>query len=67
MLMMSIKYQNFMFKIFNKNASLKKMHKKHEQLLKKAYHLSKSNRMLSDQKYAEAEEVLNKIKEAEKK
>tara|TARA_S200000501_G_scaffold238267_1_gene223307 strand:- start:52 stop:222 length:171 start_codon:yes stop_codon:yes gene_type:complete len=56
-----------MFKIFKKISPLEKLYKKQEKLLKEAHRLSKSNRSLSDQKYFEAEEILKKIKEAEKK
>tara|TARA_A100001015_G_scaffold150504_1_gene166897 strand:- start:552 stop:722 length:171 start_codon:yes stop_codon:yes gene_type:complete len=56
-----------MFKFFKKTSPLEKLYKRQEQLLKEAHQLSKSNRSLSDQKYAEAEEILKKIKEAEGK
>ena len=56
-----------MFNIFKKTSPLQKLYKKHEQLLKNAHQLSTKNRSLSDQKYAEAEEILNKIKAAEGK
>ena len=56
-----------MFNFFKKTSPLQKLYKKQEQLLKEAHKLSKSNRSLSDQKYLEAEEVLNEIKALEKK
>lgn len=56
-----------MFNIFKKISPLQKLYKKQEQLLKEAHQLSKSNRSLSDQKYLEAEELLNEIKALEKK
>ena len=56
-----------MFNIFKKTSPLQKLYQKHEQLLKDAHQLSKTNRSLSDQKYAEAEEILNNIKAAESK
>ncbi len=56
-----------MLNIFKKTSPLQNLYKKHEQLLKNAHQLSKINRSLSDQKYAEAEEILNKIKAAEGK
>ena len=59
--------QNLMFNIFKKTSPLEKLYKKHEQLLQEAHQLSKTNRSLSDQKHAEAEETLNKIKAAENK
>ena len=51
-----------MFNIFKKASPLQKLYKKREKLLREAHQLSKSNRSLSDQKYLEAEELLNKIK-----
>ena len=63
----SIIIQNHMFNIFKKTSPLQKLYQKYEQLLKDAHQLSKTNRSLSDQKYAEAEEILNKIKAAESK
>ncbi len=56
-----------MFNIFKKASPLQKLYKKQELLLREAYQLSKSNRSLSDQKYHEAEELLNEIKALEKK
>ena len=55
-----------MFNIFKKSSPLQKLYKKQEKLLREAHALSKSNRSLSDQKYHEAEELLNEIKELEK-
>ena len=55
-----------MFNIFKKASPLQKLYSKQEKLLREAHQLSKSNRSLSDQKYHEAEELLNKIKELEK-
>ena len=55
-----------MFNIFKKASPLQKLYKKREKLLREAHQMSKSNRSLSDQKYLEAEELLNKIKELEK-
>ena len=55
-----------MFNIFKKASPLQKLYKKQEQILREAHQLSKTNRSLSDQKYHEAEELLNKIKELEK-
>ena len=56
-----------MFNIFKKASPLQKLYKKQKQLLREAHQLSKSNRSLSDQKYLEAEELLNEIKALEKK
>jgi uncharacterized protein Yka (UPF0111/DUF47 family) len=50
-----------MFGIFKKKSQLVVLQANYEQLMKSAYELSHSNRKLSDQKYAEAEEVSNQI------
>ena len=55
-----------MFNIFKKASPLQKLYKKREKILKEAHQLSKTNRSLSDQKYLEAEELLNKIRVLEK-
>lgn len=49
-----------MFGLFGNN-QLKKLQKKHQQLLKEAFDLSKIDRKKSDLKYAEAQEVENEI------
>ena len=54
-----------MLNIFKKTSPLQNLYKKHEQLLKNAHRLSKTNRSLSDPKYAEAEELLNQITAAQ--
>ena len=46
----SIIIQNHMFNIFKKTSPLQKLYQKHEQLLKDAHQLSKTNRSLSDQR-----------------
>ena len=50
-----------MFKLFNKGSKLSKLEKKHKRLLEESFKLSKVNRAASDQKAAEAEEVLRQI------
>jgi hypothetical protein len=50
-----------MFGLFKKKSQLELLQLNYEQLMKSAYELSHSNRMLSDQKYAEAEEVSRQI------
>ncbi len=45
-----------------KNNNEKKIQKKYNQLLKEAYQLSKVNRKLSDEKYAEAEKLISENK-----
>ena len=45
-----------MFRLFKKNP-LAALIKKHDKILEEAFLLSKTNRKLSDQKYAEAETI----------
>ncbi|WP_436515395.1 Lacal_2735 family protein [Ekhidna sp. To15] len=47
--------------IFSKKSPKEKLQKKYEKLMKESYDLSRSNRKASDQKVAEAEEVLKEI------
>jgi len=50
-----------MFKLFKKDPVVK-LQKKYDKLMEEAYKLSTINRKLSDEKYAEADKVLNRIK-----
>jgi hypothetical protein len=50
-----------MFGLFKKKSEVEKLEEKYQKLLQEAYALSTSNRTLSDQKTAEANEVLTKI------
>jgi len=50
-----------MFGLFKKDPVVK-LQKKYDKLMEEAYKLSTINRKLSDEKYAEADEVLNRIK-----
>ncbi len=50
-----------MFGFFKKKTKAEKLHDKYEKLIKESYDLSTVNRTLSDQKQAEAEEVLKEI------
>jgi len=50
-----------MFGLFKKKTKVELLEEKYEKLQKEAYNLSKSNRTLSDQKYAEADAVLKEI------
>jgi ribosomal protein L32 len=50
-----------MFGIFKKTSKTKKLYKRYRFLLEEAKTLSTSNRALSDQKYAEAQDVLREI------
>ncbi len=47
--------------IFSRKSPKEKLQKKYEKLMKESYNLSKSNRQASDQKVAEAEEVLKEM------
>lgn len=50
-----------MFRLFKKKSELDALCKQYEKLCKEAHRLSVINRMASDRKYAEAEEVAKKI------
>ena len=50
-----------MFGFFKKKTKVELLEDKYEKLQKEAFNLSKSNRTLSDQKYAEADAVLKEI------
>jgi len=52
-----------MFGLFKKKSEVEKLEEKYQKLLKEAYTLSTSNRTLSDQKTAEANEVLQQIEQ----
>jgi len=50
-----------MFDLFRKKSKVEILNSTYKKLQEEAYKLSTSNRAQSDQKYAEAEEVLKKI------
>ena len=50
-----------MFNFFKKKSPLEKLQAKYEKLQKEAFELSRTNRKLGDEKYAEAEAVLKEI------
>ena len=50
-----------MLGLFKKKSAQDKLREKYAQLLKEAHSLSSSNRKLSDQKVAEAEEVMKQL------
>lgn len=50
-----------MFSLFKKKTELDALCREYEKLCKEAHRLSAINRMASDKKYAEAEEVAKKI------
>lgn len=56
-----------MFGLFKKTSELDKLQKKYEKLMADWHKLSTTNRAASDEKYAEAEEVLKQIDELKAK
>ena len=52
-----------MFGLFKKKSDVDKLQEEYAKLMKDAFDLSKTNRTKSDEKTAEAEEVLKKIEE----
>ena len=52
-----------MFGLFKKKPEKEKLQKKHEQLLKESYELSKTNRKESDKKTYEADLIAKKIED----
>ncbi|MCX7744206.1 MAG: Lacal_2735 family protein [Flavobacteriales bacterium] len=50
-----------MFSMFKKKSELEKLQEKYKRLMEEAYKLSTSNRMASDAKYAEADEISKRI------
>lgn len=51
-----------MFGLFKKKSPVEKLQKRYNKLMEEGYKLSTVNRKLSDEKYAEADEVLKQIK-----
>lgn len=54
-----------MFSLFKKKSEKEKLNERYKKLLEEAYTLSTVNRRASDQKVAEAEEVLKKMEALE--
>lgn len=50
-----------MFGLFQKKSPEKKLQKQYEKLMSEAHKLSQVNRAAGDQKYAEAQQILEKI------
>jgi TRAP-type mannitol/chloroaromatic compound transport system substrate-binding protein len=50
-----------MFGIFKRKSKYEKLQKEYEKVLKEAFELSKIDRSKSDAKYAEANEILEKM------
>ncbi len=55
-----------MFNFFKKKSPLEKLQQQYEKLVKEAFVLSKTDRMASDAKQAEAAELLRKIEALQK-
>jgi hypothetical protein len=55
-----------MFNFFKKKSQIDILNDKYKKLQKEGYNLSTSNRMQSDLKYAEAQEILKEIEALEK-
>jgi len=55
----------YMFGIFKKKSEKQKLETEYKQLLEEAFMLSKTNRRASDEKQAEAEQILDRIKKLE--
>jgi hypothetical protein len=55
-----------MFRLFKKKSKLDILNEKYQKLQQEAFELSTSNRMQSDLKYAEAQELLKEIEQLEK-
>ena len=50
-----------MFKIFGKKSETEKLQRKYQKLMKEAFELSKVDRKASDEKYAAADKLMDKI------
>jgi predicted transcriptional regulator YdeE len=50
-----------MFNLFKKKSNVEKLQEKYEKLMKEWHQLSTTNRSKSDEKYAEAQKVLDEI------
>lgn len=55
-----------MFNLFKKKSELEKLEIQYKKLLDESYKLSHTNRKQSDQKSAEANEILNRIEKIKK-
>lgn len=54
-----------MFKLFKKDP-LKQLTKQYDQLMEESFHLSRIDRKLADQKYAEADAIMQKMEDLKK-
>jgi hypothetical protein len=56
-----------MFGLFKKKSEVEKLNEKYQKLMQEAFELSKIDRKASDEKTAEANEILRKIDEVSQK
>lgn len=56
-----------MFGLFKKKSPAEKLRQEYENLMKEAFTLSKTDRAASDKKYAEADQLMNKIEALSKR
>lgn len=54
-----------MFGLFKKKSEVEKLNERYQKLMEESYRLSTSNRTASDQKAAEANEILKQIEQLE--
>ena len=59
----NVLYKNviYMFNLFKKKSPVEKLQAEYEKLMKEGFDLSKSDRTASDQKYAQANDIMAKI------
>ena len=50
-----------MFGLFKKKTEVEKLNEKNDKLMKESFDLSKINRKASDEKYAEADQIMKEI------
>jgi hypothetical protein len=55
-----------MFNLFKKKSNVEKLQEKYEKLMKEWHQLSTTNRSKSDQKYAEAQKIIDEIEKLKK-
>ncbi|KAF0129852.1 MAG: hypothetical protein FD155_2096 [Bacteroidetes bacterium] len=55
------------FNLFKKKSATDKLQEKYEKLMAESHHLSKTNRIESDKKYAEAQDILRQMDAADTK
>ena len=55
-----------MFNLFKKKSNVEKLQEKYEKLMKEWHQFSTTNRSKSDEKYAEAQKILDEIEALQK-